>query len=606
MPTPGPTGTTQRIAPGEIRQGQGSAGGVVTRGLTKQWRPRAVGRISPGAGRTLLDRVLEARGMIGDRDAFLDPSMTSLHDPSLLPGLDLAARRILGAARGGERVVIYGDYDVDGISASAILYHAIRHVAPEARVSTYVPHRVEEGYGLNAEAIAKLAGEGARVIVTVDCGVTATGPAEIAGSLGVDLIITDHHATPERAEDFPRAYAIVHPRLPGTAPAYPFGDLSGSAVAFKLAWRLATLAAGTERVGASTRGVLLDLLALASLGVIADVVPLRGENRVIARHGLARLKSTSCAGLDAIIEASGLSGSRISAEDVGFRLAPRLNACGRLGHAREAMELLTTARGERAKALAEELTRLNEERRVMERRIFEQACELAESGGMASPDHPAIVLAHPEWHQGVVGIVCSRLVERYARPVILMQDHGEACHGSGRSVEGVSLVEALRGCAGRLLAFGGHEMAAGLKVARAEMDAFREAFVERCRESLGGRELVATEAYDLEVDLAELGAGAVRGLSAMAPFGRDNPAVVVRVIGVRVAGEPQRMGAGGRHLAMHVSRERGGPAWRCVAWNWGERVRDIPPGATLDLLATPEVSGWSGGVELVVRDVAIA
>ncbi len=371
----------------------GSAGGG-----SHEWEP-------------LASRVLTARGLMNETaSAFLEPSLRSLHDPSLLPDLDRAAERILEAVASNQTIAVYGDYDVDGVSATAILVRTLRAIAPAARVLTYIPHRIDEGYGLNADAIRSLAGEGARVIVSVDCGITATGPALAAREVGVDLIITDHHNGAEREEDLPRAFAIVHPRRPGSA--YPFGDLCGAGVAYKLAWRLCTMHAGSALLPADLRELLVELLSLAALGVIADVVPLRGENRVLARHGLSRIKASPFIGLRALVKASGLDGERIDTEGVGFSLAPRLNACGRLGHAREALELMLTEDAVRAAEIARALTKLNDERRGVERRIAEEALEMARACGMAGPDRRAVVLAHEDWHAGVVGIVCSRLVEK--------------------------------------------------------------------------------------------------------------------------------------------------------------------------------------------------
>ncbi len=550
-----------------------------------------------------MSRVLGARGLTdaGAAEAFLEPSLSSLHDPSTLPDLDRAAERILRAARGGEKVVIYGDYDVDGISATAILYHTLRAIAPACRVESYVPHRVDEGYGINAEAIRALAGDGARVIVSVDCGITAAIPARVAREAGVDLIITDHHTPPEREEDLPEAYACVHPTRPGSA--YPFGSLSGSAVAFKLAWRLATMGEGTERVSPALREVLLDGLALASLGVIADVVPLVGENRVIARHGLSRLRRVPIEGLAALIEASGLSGQKIREEDVGFRLAPRLNACGRMGHAREAVELLTTAGGERARAIAEELTRQNDRRRALERAIFDQACERAEASGQCGDDHRCIVLADPGWHQGVVGIVCSRLIERYHRPTLLFQDHGEECHGSGRSIDGFSLIGALRECEPLLAGFGGHEMAAGVRVASGKLDDFRERFREVCNARIEPQGLVPYIDYDTHASIEELTIDGVSRLERLAPFGRGNPAVCLRLGGVRVAGRATTFGSTNHHLSVTVAAD-GGPMLRLIAWGqaaWAERLGH---GAEIEALIVPGISTWGGRarVECVIKD----
>lgn len=543
------------------------------------WLPRG----DCGAG-GLVERVLRARGLAGAEHDFLNPSLTQLHDPSLMHGVDRASERLLAALTRGQRVVIYGDYDADGISASAILYHTLKHIAPAADVRTYVPHRMEEGYGLNSEAIAQLASDGAQVIVSVDCGVTALEPARAARQRGVDLIITDHHNLPEG--ELPDAYAIVHPRLGS----YPDADLSGSAVAFKLAWRLATLACGSSRVDAGTRALLLELIALAALGVIADVVPLRGENRVIARFGLSSLRQSRVEGLRALIAASALDGEKIKASDVGFRLAPRLNACGRLGHAREAVELLTTATGERARTIAAELTALNDQRRAIEKTITEHATQLAREHGMDDPSVRAIVLAHEDWHQGVVGIACSRLVGLFHKPVILMHKGAELCHGSGRSVEGFSLHAALRACSPLLAGFGGHDMAAGLRVGVDRLGEFTRAFLEHASCSLGEpRRLLS---YDAEASLGELDYACVRSLESLAPFGRDNPPVRLLLRGVRTLSRPRLMGQGNAHASFALSDPH--CALRVVAWGWGHTLADFPPGSPLDVLITPTLSTWNG------------
>jgi single-stranded-DNA-specific exonuclease len=571
------TGTPTRI---------GSTGGG-----SREWEP-------------LASRVLTARGLMSEgASAFLEPSLRSLHDPSLLPDLDRAAERILEAVASDQTVAVYGDYDVDGVSATAILVRTLRAIAPAARVLTYIPHRIDEGYGLNADAIRSLAGEGARVIVSVDCGITATGPALAAGEAGVDLIITDHHNGAEREEDLPRAFAIVHPRRPGSA--YPFGDLCGAGVAYKLAWRLCTMHAGSARLPADLRELLVELLSLAALGVIADVVPLRGENRVLARHGLSRIKASPFIGLRALVKASGLDGERIDTEGVGFSLAPRLNACGRLGHAREALELMLTEDAVRAAEIARELTKLNNERRGVERRIAEEALAMARACGMAGPDRRAVVLAHEDWHAGVVGIVCSRLVERLGRPTILMQRQGELLVGSGRSIEGFSLHGALEACAEHLHGFGGHDMAAGVKVLPERLDAFVEAFVANANAALGPSDLVPRIQFDCDAPAHELTPLAVRQLESLAPFGQGNPPVRVRLTGIRMAGRPEPFGKSGNHLKFQVKdRDR---SLRLVAWNWGSRhaetAASIPAGARIDALVVPKLSSWSGLVEPELLDL---
>lgn len=603
------------------------------RGWTMAWRPRCnaarpgdlrPGDLRPGDLRPgdLVERVLGVRA-VEDPDAFLDPSLLQLHDPSALPGVDRAAARLLGAARAGEPIVIYGDYDVDGITATAIVYRMLKALEPGAAVSTYVPHRVDEGYGLNAPALEKMAGDGARVVVSVDCGITANGPALAAREAGLDLIITDHHNLPDG--DLPEAYALVHPRLAGGAGdgGYPFGELCGAGVAYKLAWRMATLHAGSDRVAPGVRVLLLDLLALAALGTVADVVPLVDENRVIVRFGLSRCTTTEITGLVSLIDEAGLGGERIDAESVGFRLGPMLNASGRMGHAREAVELFITGDRGRASAIARDLVRLNEERRATEKRIFEQACAMAEGAGMTGPDRRAIVLAHEDWHPGVVGIVCSRLVERYARPAILMQRRparddeawcGEGpggervvCTGSGRSIDGFDLHGAVASCGGYLAGFGGHDMAIGLRLDAAGFDGFAGAFVERVNALLAPDDLVRTARYDCETTLGELTAETVRGLERLAPFGRSNPGVRLLVRGVRVDGRPEPFGKTGAHLGVRLrtagpSGVAGSGAVRAVAWKWGEHIGRFRPGQALDVLVEPKVSAWSGRVEPVLVD----
>lgn len=552
---------------------------------------------------SLVDRVLLARGFDepARREKFLSPNLRDLHDPSLIPDLDRAAERLLRAARDGERIIIYGDYDVDGVTATSILWHTLRAVAPRADIGTYVPHRVDEGYGLSGGALRELAANRARVVVSVDCGVTAVEPARAAREAGLDLIITDHHNPPASIAELPTAFAVVHPRRPDSA--YPFGELCGAGVAYKLAWRVCTLASGGERVTADLRALLLELLAFATLGTIADVVPLVDENRAIARAGLSRIKHSSFVGLRALVNASGLAGENVNAEDVGFKLGPRLNAVGRLGHAREAVELFTTADAARAAALAAELTRLNDERRRTEHAILEEAKQLAATAGMTSPDRRAIVLASENWHAGVVGIVCSRLVELYSRPTILLAGSGEHWHGSGRSVEGFALADALRDCASHLISHGGHDMAAGMKLDRAALGGFVDRFTEIANRAIAPEDLAPRITIDTDSSIGELTADAVRGLERLAPFGPGNSRVRLRLRSVRVAAAPRAFGSTGKHLELRVRCEQTRRELRLVGWNLMERLASVAPGSRVDAIVTPKVSDWNGTIEPEVHDV---
>lgn len=566
------------------------------RGITKRWRFRTPG--PDGAHASVLERILAARGMADpdEIDRYLNPSLHQLHDPSLIPDLDAAARRILDAIGSGERIVIYGDYDVDGCTGAAILVRTIRAISPGASVGVYIPHRVDEGYGINAEAIEQLVREGAGVIVSVDCGISAVEESLLAKRLGVDLIITDHHNPPGAIDEMPNAFAVVHPRRPDSA--YPFGELCGAGVAFKLAWRLATMDQGSDRVGETMRETLMDLLALAALGTIADVVPLVDENRAIVRAGLARMRHTGVIGLTMLINESGLGGSKVEEESVGFKLAPRMNASGRLGHARETVELLLSDDSHRCEVIARELTRVNDERRAMCDRIQNEAIERIEREGLGGDDRRAIVLADPSWHPGVIGIVCSRLVERYGRPTILLQRDGAVCRGSGRSIDGFNLHAALGACAEHLGSFGGHDMAAGLRLDTDRLGAFAEALNTVAMALLTPDDLTTVVTIDCQATLAELSPAVVGSLRALGPFGRGAPTPRVLVKGLRVLRAPETMGAHGRHLKIGVEQLGGGGAMqsRMVAWGWGERRALIPAGAMIDAVVKPRLNEWRGRV----------
>ena len=388
--------------------------------MTKTWRllPHDPGAVAALAAelRTphVVAQLLLNRGVNSVEQArrFLDSPLTGLHPPELLPGVPEAADRILAAVRAGQKVCVYGDYDVDGVSGSAILLQCLRLL--NAKVDCYVPRRLEEGYGLNCDALRQIAAAGSTLVVTVDCGIASVAEAAEAKRLGLELIVTDHH---EFRDVLPDAAVLVHPRLPGTA--YPFGRLSGSAVAFKLAWALAQRECGGPKVTPRYREFLLDAVALAALGVVADVVPLHDENRIIVRHGLNRLRRTESPGLRALCAVSKIeTGAEVRASDVGYRLAPRINAAGRLGCAHVAVELLTTTVHQRAVDLAEFLEQRNLERQTLERRLLNDAREMAERDGRLND--PALVLAGRDWHPGVIGIVAGRLTEAYGRPTIMI------------------------------------------------------------------------------------------------------------------------------------------------------------------------------------------
>ncbi|HSD78493.1 MAG TPA: single-stranded-DNA-specific exonuclease RecJ, partial [Solirubrobacteraceae bacterium] len=441
---------------------------------------RALG-VSPVVAQVLARRGLgdpaAARAFLEARDA---------HEPSLLHGIDAAAGLVLRHVRDGSRITVHGDYDVDGVSATAILVGVLRDLGADA--DWYLPSRTEDGYGLAAATVDRLAARGTRLLVTADCGVTAVGEVRRARAAGMDVVVTDHHA-PRADGTLPDA-PLVHPALGG----YPCPDLCAAGVAHKLA--AALLAAAGRDPGRADAD--LDLVALAT---VADCVPLRGENRRLVRAGLAALARTRRPGLRALLRVARADPGALDARTIGFRLAPRINAAGRLQRADAGLELLMTEDAERAQQVAEELDRLNAERRHVEQRmLFAAEAQVAELG-----DRPAYVLWGEDWHPGVVGIVASRIAERHHRPAVLVALDGERGTGSARSIPAFDLLGGLDACADHLLRHGGHRAAAGCTVARAELEGFRAAFAARAGAVLAPEDLVPVRRVDAVASGDELG-----------------------------------------------------------------------------------------------------
>ena len=562
--------------------------------MPKRWRiatydsarVAALGRaagIPPVVAQLLIGRgVCDADGV----RQFLDVRLAGLRDPELLPGAVRAAELIHAAIRDGRRITVYGDYDADGITATAILLLCLRLLG--ARADYYIPNRIDEGYGLNHEAMRTLAGAGADLVITVDCGIASIAEAETARELGLTLIITDHHrpsvgeslresqsSLAERvAYTLPHAAAIVHPGLPGTN--YPFAGLCGAGVAMKLAWALCQQASQSKRVGEAMRTFLMRAVGLAAIGTVADVVPLVDENRILVRHGLNCLRHYPTPGLRALEQVTGLDKQpQIDCEDVGFTIAPRLNAAGRLGQAPLALELLITDSAERALKLAEFSHGLNEQRQSLERSVYRAANKEAREqcdGSRAM----AFVLAGRGWHPGVIGIVAGRLAEEYHRPVILisLDELGvKPAMGSGRSVNGFNLHQALAACDRHLVCHGGHEAAAGLTIREAEIDAFRHDFCAHAAQYISPGDCDAELLVDAEAPLAALTHQTVRQIESLAPFGHGNHRPVLCTTDVRLAEPPRRIGSTGRHLSLRF--EQHGVSLRAVAFGGGDWEQDL-------------------------------
>lgn len=583
----------------------------INRGVLKRWVIQPTSDAAEAlAGQlrlpVILGQLLINRGITNEAAGkdFLRPSMAKLHDPKLLAGCEKAAERIVKAVRGKEKIVLYGDYDVDGVTATSILFHLLQVCDQDVELVRYIPHRIDEGYGVHTQAIEEFAQQGAGLVVTVDCGITGVEPAQRAKELGIDMIITDHH---EIGDELPDAYALVHPQIEREDGAcYPFSGLCGAGVSYKLAWEIARKWCGSDtQLPNVLRDVLMDILPLAALGTIADVVPLTDENRVIVTHGLSRVKHTSNVGLNALIDASELRDEKIDSFHVGFVLGPRLNAAGRMGHAKKALWLLTDAPEDKAQQIARFLHGENEKRKKTERDIFQQASAMIEARGYNQDDVRVIVLGDAGWHVGVVGIVCSRLVERYGRPVILLNTGEEVGAGSARSIEGFNLHEALSACREHLKQFGGHAMAAGLQIENEKIDGFRDALMSYTLEHLGIEDLTPAVKIDAEAGLGEIDFHAIEQLQRLGPFGQANPQPVFLIRGVTLDQPAKTMGAGAKHLQMFIRQEE--TVRRCVGWNLGYLADRLPGGTEVDIVCRVGINEFRGRtyIDLNLQDIRI-
>jgi single-stranded-DNA-specific exonuclease len=547
-----------------------------------------IARLEQAAGISpIVAQLLLARGVYEPDAArlFLDAKLTGLRDPDLLPGAAEAADRLYAAVRERRKIVVYGDYDADGITGTAILLSCLRLLGAE--VSYYVPNRLEEGYGLNCDALRSLKERGASLVISVDCGIASLAEAALARELGLELIVTDHH---EFARELPAAQAIVHPRLPGSS--YPFGGLCGAGVALKVAWALCQRASAAKRVTEPLRNFLLSAVGLAAIGTVADVVPLVDENRILVRHGLVSLKHSPPLGLALLMEVAKLHEKRsLGSEDLGFGIGPRINAAGRFGQAQLAVELLTTDSRERAQQLAEYIHQLNASRESLEKSI-QLAANKQIKEQFDSEGDSALVVAGRGWHVGIIGLVAGKLAERYHRPVIVIgldQLGVKPGVGSGRSPNGLNLHSALAACSEHLLGYGGHACAAGLRIEESRIDAFRLAFCEHASSETSDGARIGEIRIDAEGPFCQLTLETVRHIQSLEPFGCGNPRPVLCATGVRLAEPPKRIGAGEKHLSLRLVQ--GQTTIRCVAWNFGEFADELAAiGGPFDIAYKPVIN----------------
>jgi single-stranded-DNA-specific exonuclease len=516
--------------------------------------------------------------------AFLRPSIDLLHDPLRLPDMGAAVDRLLVAIDADETILVHGDFDADGMCATALAVRGLRRLG--ARVVPFVPHRTNDGYDLRPAGVERAATEGAKVILTVDCGVTALDAAREARRRGIDLIVTDHHRP---GSELPDALAVVDPmRVDGR---YPFRGLSGVGVAFKLIDAL-------FRRRAIPEAELFQHLDLVAVGTVADQMPLIDENRVLVRVGLRALGRTRKPGFRALLSRAHIDVRQpIAAEDIAFRLAPRLNSVGRMAAGGTGVELLLCDDPARAEALAAHLDELNVTRRLTDREVTGDV-ERALEGRFEPGADGAIVVWGDDWHRGVIGIVASRMVERWKRPAVVISFDGDVGEGSGRSVEGFHLHDALRECAALLESYGGHQMAAGLRIRRDRVEEFAVRLRALAADRLNERREPAALRVDLELPLADVSPDLAATLGHLAPHGAGNPAPVLAARGVTLE-RPIAVGTGASHL--QATLRDGEAALRAIAFGLGDRVDDVESGGRFDVAFHLERDVWRGRERLQAR-----
>lgn len=551
-------------------------------------------QISPLIAQILLNRGVDDAAGVAN---FFETRLIGLHDPETMPGIVEAAGRISDAIRNHKKIVIYGDYDVDGVCGTSILWACLKLAGAE-NVDYYIPHRVEEGYGLNGDALRRLAVDHrADLIITVDCGISAVKEARLARELGVELIITDHHTI---GPELPEADVLVHPKLAGSR--YPFSELCGCGVAFKLAWQVCKGFGDGKKTSPHLREFLVKSISLVAMATVADVMPIHGENRILVRHGLAGLLNSPSPGLRALLSVAGCLGKReLNTGSIGFNLAPRINAAGRLERAMQAVEMLTTEMSDRAEELAQALDLCNTQRQEVERKMVDEAHEMITAqGGLKG--RGAIVLGREGWHPGVIGIVASRLVDTYHRPTIIVafgEGHGQ---GSGRSIVGFDLYQAIATCSAPLTAFGGHTMAAGLKIPLEHFESFAETFEAHCRGVLSPEQLQKSILIDAEVMLGDLTLKVLESIEALEPHGTGNPKPVLVATNVKVAGELKVVGPKQNHLQVKFCQ--GNTTHKAIGWNMADRGKVLTPGRRCSIAFTPSINEWNGRreVQLELKD----
>lgn len=515
-------------------------------------------------------------------EKYLNPTRADFYDPFLMPDMNLAIERIMEAIKNKERIVVYGDYDADGITSTTILKRFFKDRGID--IGTYIPNRLDEGYGLNQEAIRHIAEEGYKLMITVDCGITAIEEVKLAKELGIDIIITDHHET---LDEIPDAIAVIDCKRKDNT--YPFNQLAGCGVAFKLTQALCIEMKLNENEA-------LKYLDIACVGTISDIVPLVDENRVIAKLGLKLVKQTKNLGLRSILQQSGYR--KIDSNSISFGVSPRINACGRMGHQEDALELFLTDDPIEARRLSQKLEDFNKLRQETEKNIYQEALELIEKN--KEDNNPCIVIGKEGWHHGVIGIVSSKITEKYYKPSILICFEGEDSKGSGRSIQGFDLHEAAVKCSKHLKAYGGHSMAIGLSLKTNEFEDFKQEFEEYSKDKITA-DMVPELIIDEVVEKKDISINSVEELNVLEPFGEANNMPVFLYKGLKVLSI--RSLSEGKHLKLTLQDDN--VLIDTIGFNLGELVDKYQIGDKLDVVGNLEVNEFNNikRIQINIKDI---
>lgn len=538
--------------------------------------------------KNLIVKIIEQKNFKNEEElkVFLNPTRNDFYDPYLMPDMKKAVSRILKALKNNENITIFGDYDADGITSTTILKRFFHDINKECNV--YIPNRLNEGYGLNKNAIKKLSEDGTNLIITVDCGITAIEETKYAKELGIDIVITDHH---EPGEEIPDAEAVVDCKRKDNK--YPFRELAGCGVAFKLTQALCKNLELNENQA-------LKYLDIACVGTISDVVPLVDENRVIVKLGMLLLKQTKNLGLKQIINNAHFK--EFNSMSVAFGITPRINACGRLGHQDEALELFTTDNQEKATELAKKMDEYNIQRQLEEKRIYDEAITLLQEETQTNGITNCIVLGHENWNPGVIGIVSSRITEKFYKPSILVCFDKDIAKGSGRSIEGFDLHKALMECDKYLTNYGGHSLAAGLSLNRKDFEKFKNMINEYAEKNIKDEDLIPTINIDLKLEDSQLNIEDVEELKLLEPFGQSNEEPIfmitnLKVVSIKTLSE-------GKHLKLFLKNQNYLDA---IGFNLGERANELKIGDTIDIVGNLNINEFNNTkkVQMLLKDFKV-